>query len=358
MVAREDDDRVVGEPEAVERPNDLPYLRIDERHRRPVGLKRFAAEVAMKPHLLRLAAGQGRLRHLLVVISRYVWKPDAVERMTIEPGFRRDIRGVRPEETDGEEERGLVVGKGLQPRYGPGRSEAVGLLRVAPLGREPTDRAAELPRLEREHLPLVGLVAPLGIEDGIPARRIVEPVGADLPGHAVVIELSDPLDAVAGSTEDLWQRHHPGIDVTEANAVVTDAGPCRTPPGEEARPARIAQGILAVGPTEADATGGELVDVRRDRLSVAVARKRAAEVVADHEQDVRPGGIGSGRLTSDPDVPGQDGREPTDDDRAEPFAHRRTLPLEATRPARGTRTGPGSTAGPKDDQSSSATTFA
>ena len=340
VVAGEDDDRVVGEPKAVEGPDDLPNLRIDERHRRPVGLKRLAAEVAMEPHLLRLAAGQGRLRHMLVVIGRHVGKPDTVERMAIEPGFRRDIRGVRPEETDGEEERGLVVRKGLQPRHGLGRSQAVGLLRVAPLGREPTDRAAELPRLEREHLPLVGLVAPLGIEDGIPTRRIVEPIGADLPGHAVVIELSDPLDAVAGGAEGLRQRHHAGVEITEADGVVTDAGPRRTPPGEEARPARIAERILTVGPGEADATGGELVDVRRDRLRVAVAAKRAAEVVADHKQDVRPGGIGPGRLTGDPDAQGQDGREPTDDHRTEPGVHRRNLRWKRrSRP--GPRKGPG-----------------
>ena len=287
MIAREDHDRVVAEPEAVECVEHDARLRIDERDTRAVGLHRLAAQVTDEPPLLRLAAGKHRRRHVLIVVGGHFRQLHAGQRVLREPGLRRHVGRVRPVETDCQKKRRLRFGKPLEQFHRAGRGDAVGLFSIGAIGCQPTHRGSVLARLERNNLRLVGHVAALGIEDGIPAGRIVEAGGADLARHAVVVELADPLASPARLLEGLRQRDDGGINVAKVFLVAADGRVGGPAAGEQARAAGITERILTVGPLEPHAPRREPIDVGRLGRRITVARERTAEVIADDKQHIR-----------------------------------------------------------------------
>ena len=144
-------------------------------------------------------------------------------------------------------------------------------------------------------------------------------------------------------------------------------------PGEERRPTRPAAGRVR-GLGEPQAPARQPIKVRRVDLAAIRAEIGEAEIVGEDHHDVWSGRVGQG-WPHERTGPQPDGnREPTDNDRAEPSAHRHSLPLEATLPAAAIQavrgkviydlfplgTPPKSRKPPAatDDQSSSATTFA
>ena len=202
---------------------------------------------------------------------------------------------MRTVEADRQEERLLLFREGLEPLDGPGSGAAVGLLGVGAVGGQPADRAPELPGHERKDQSLVIHVAALGIEDRVPAGGIIQAVGADLLGNAVVVELADPLDLKARVTKRLRQRDGVGDRLAKVPGVVANGGRGGPPAGEQARAAGVAERKLAVGPLEPHASGRQPIDARRLCRLVAIRPQRTAQVVADHEQDVSRRGRRFGR---------------------------------------------------------------
>ena len=159
----------------------------------------------------------------------------------------------------------------------------------------------------------------------------------------VDVPLARVIAAVAGGPEELGQELRPWWTLSlrpTGEGLVAVTGRERIAmnrlwikPGEERRPARpAAGGVRGLG--EPQSSARQPIEVRRIDLAAIRAEIGEAEVVGEDHHDIRPGRIGSDRLTGGPDrKPGHDDREPTDNDRSEPRAHRRTLPMEATRPA-------------------------
>ena len=290
MVAGEDDDRVVFElesPEGVEHGADL---RIDKRHGRPIGLHRLAAQRPHQPLFLFVAHLECRCGELRIVVGRQLGQFDLLWRVLGKPAAGRHIRRVRPVEADCQKERLLRFGKALEQLHGARGTDAIGLLGIASLRRQPAHCAAKLARLERENQRLIGHIAATGIEHRIPAGGIIEAIGADLGWHAVVIELPHPLHPVASLPECLWQRHHIGSNGAEMPAVVAHLRVARPAAGEEACATRIAQRKLAISFGESHAPGGQRVDIGRTGGGIPIAMQRWAKVIAHHQQNVGPAG--------------------------------------------------------------------
>src|SRR5256885_2246608 len=106
----------------------------------------------------------------------------------------------------------------------------------------------------------------------------------------------------------LWWSSSLIVAVAVMQAVCAASVPsaASTQTGEEARPARVTERELAIGPVEADALGREPVDVRRLGRGVAVAAELVVEIVGDDEQDVEFGGVDA---TSPKRKPGMGGEQ-------------------------------------------------
>ena len=288
MVAGEDDDRVVVELESPQGSDHAADLRIDKRHSRPVSLHRLAAEWPHQPLLLFVTHLERRRGELRIVVGRQLGQFDLLWRVFGKPAAGGHIGRVGPVEADCQKEWRLRFGEALQQFHGAGGADAVGLLGIGSLRRQPAHCAAKLPRLERKNQRLIGHIAAAGIEDRIPAGSVIEAIGADLGRHAVVIELPHPLHPVASLPERLRQRHHIGGDGAEMPAVVAHLRVARPAAGEEAGATGIAQRKLAIRFGESHAPGGEGIDIGRTGGGIPEAMKRWAEVIAHHQQNVRP----------------------------------------------------------------------
>ena len=151
---------------------------------------------------------------------------------------------------------------------------------------QPAQRAAELSWGEREDLVFDLLVVPDGIDEFHPRGRVIKAAGADLGGHAIVVELAHARDERSRFLEALRHGDDVLVDVAEVSRVFVHLRRVRTQPRHEARTARVAQWILAVGLVEAHTTRGELVDVRRLHQGMTVAAEGAVQIVRDDMQDV------------------------------------------------------------------------
>ena len=144
------------------------------------------------------------------------------------------------------------------------------------------------------------LVAADGIDALVPRSGVVEAVGPDLAGHAVVIDFSDAAGPPAVAAEELRHRDRVGQHLAEIRRRGVDAqrvagvaggvgqdvrrvGPHRR---HERRAAGTAHGILAVGALEPDAALREPVDVRGFHGRIAVAAEIGVQIVGDDEEDV------------------------------------------------------------------------
>ncbi len=133
-----------------------------------------------------------------------------------------------------------------------------------------------------------------GMFMGLPALRRVH--GLDVavevgPGFVVVEagveELAAAQGGVAVFAEELWERDPVRMEVADAGAVAENLGGVGRMAGEERRARRIAERELAVVAVEANALGGESVDVGTVRVEAAVvAGELGAHVVGHEEEDV------------------------------------------------------------------------
>ena len=109
VVAGEDDDRVVGQAEPVERVDDAADLRVHEADAGVVCLPALAAEVVGQLRPAPSCSCRGR-RGGMSAWSSFTPCDHGISFSGYRSkyGFRRDVRRVRPEEADGQEERPVL----------------------------------------------------------------------------------------------------------------------------------------------------------------------------------------------------------------------------------------------------------
>ena len=142
VVAPEDDDRVVGEPQPIERLEHPADLGVHEGDRGVIGLDRPPrCAFASTPQLGGVVnqAASARLRGRFG--NAAAESGSSIERIQVEILLRRDVRAVRPVEAGGEEERPVLVL--LEELDGLGGDLAVGLLLVGAGERSKAERAAQ-----------------------------------------------------------------------------------------------------------------------------------------------------------------------------------------------------------------------
>jgi hypothetical protein len=123
-----------------------------------------------------------------------------------------------------------------------------------------------------------------------------------------VVKFADAAGEVALLAESLGEAQLIGDGFTEDLRIVVDAGAVGVKAGEHRIATGAAERVGAVGAVEADAAGGELVDVRRAREGIAVGAEHGVEVVGDEEEDVflgRGGGSGGVRARWGGEEPGE-----------------------------------------------------
>src|SRR6185437_8887841 len=97
--------------------------------------------------------------------------------------------------------------------------------------------AAKLALLEREDFTLLVFVSSAWVDDLLPAWQIVEPIGADLGGHAVMIELADACHEITRLPEELRQSDGFGNVIAKVRML-----------RPQFRPARVGDDVGGVGP--------------------------------------------------------------------------------------------------------------
>ena len=305
VVADEHHDGVLLEALLLQLGQHQAELGVHEAHRGKVGLLGGALGVLGHPIVGDGGVGESHGGFRLTVAVGFLGQLHLILRVLGEVRLRRDVGRVRTEEADREEERLIAL---LAEEVDRLRGDlAVGLFGIGAVGGEPAQGATVITRAhedlahlarvlrcgragrdaDREDLVFVIAVAAAGIPDSFPRLRVVEAVGADLLRHAVVVELTDAGDGVAVVLEQLRHGHHVGDDLAELFRVIVDAGGVRAQAREEGGPARVAEGVLAVGAVEADAGAGEGVDVRRQRRT-AVGAHAGSAIVGDKQKDVLP----------------------------------------------------------------------
>ena len=296
MVAEEDDDGPVGQIEFVQGSQHDTDLRVHEGGGGAIGLDGLATQIVGQLFLFFLVAAERRGRGAGTVVGGHLRRVDLVGRVHVEVLLRGDVGGVGAEEAARQEEGPVGV---LPEQFGDlCRGLAVGLFLIRPVGGQPAQGATETgralgPRIQREDLFLVVLVPAARVDRPFPAGRVVQAIGADLRGHAVVEKLADAGHAVAGLAEGLREALRIRHVLAELRGVLVDAQGIRAQARQEAGPARVAERELAVSPVEPDASSRQGVDVRRRPRAAVAAQCVVGQVVRDDEQHVhRPGRVG------------------------------------------------------------------
>ena len=169
-----------------------------------------------------------------------------------------------------------------------GGDHAVGLFFVGAIGSEPTKGSADLAvGFGVEDEVLVGFVAAEGIDDALPGWFVVEAISADAGGDVVVVDFANAGHVVAILDEMLGKRDGVGDGSTEMLVEVVDFDLVGTEPGHDGGPAGIAERELIVGLVEADALGGEAVDMGSFDDEIAIAAEGSSEIIDGDEEDIR-----------------------------------------------------------------------
>ena len=291
VIGGEENDGVLRKPQLFERIQHPADLGIREGRRGIVRLDRPAGQIVGEIHLLLLSRDRlaGRNGQRVQIAFRGSRQDNPLARIHVEIPLRCHIGRVRPIEADGQEERRPLGGIGLQELDCRGRPDAIGLLFVGAVRRQPTERAAKPAGDEAEDDRLVIFVAAAGIDLVVPRVGVVVPVGADGGRHSVVVDLAHAVGRVTVLAEQLRERHHVRKPLADADRVAPDERLIRIQPGHEGSPARTAERILAVRTFEANPPGSQTVDVGRLHHPMAVTAEIAVEVVANQKQHVGPG---------------------------------------------------------------------
>lgn len=128
------------------------------------------------------------------------------------------------------------------------------------------------------------------------AAEVGRAPGGLVVGVAVadVEDFAKRLGAVAVVFEVLREGDGVGLGLAKVGRQVVYAERLGTEAGEERIAGRGADRLIAIGGVEADALGGEAVDVRGDRVWIAVAGNVRLQVVDADEEDIRACGVSAG----------------------------------------------------------------
>ena len=110
-----------------------------------------------------------------------------------------------------------------------------------------------------------------------------------------MINFPDARGEVAVVDEVLRERSDVRLLVAEMPGIGEHARLLRIQPRHERRPARVANRILTVRLIKPQPALGQPVDIRRVDQRMPIAAEIGIEVIHGNEQDVRRGGVNSGR---------------------------------------------------------------
>ena len=299
MVGEEHHDGLVGAAAAVEGIEHLAELGVHVRHGREVAMPHLGGRGGRERTLLRrraehlAAVVEGDLRRPVGPAGIERRQPVTVVEIPVPLGCRE--RRVRLPEADGQKKR--PVGRG-QFREHPHRIGGDAAVVVGLVGHVATLDERHAAVVSRAVGGEVGRQRAGDLRDVIAVRGEVEKLrgrpGAGVAvnrGVPVVEDLAGAAGLVAVLLEPEGNRGHVGIGLAEVHRVAPDAERVGPPAGEERRPRRIADRLLAVGPVELHAAGREPLEVRRDGHR-AVAGDLGPQVVGHDEEHV---GAGLGR---------------------------------------------------------------
>ena len=105
-----------------------------------------------------------------------------------------------------------------------------------------------------------------------------------------VEDFTERMGRPSALPKELREGHDLRQHVAEKRRVARDARLLAAQPGEQRTAARIAHGVLRIGAVEANAAGGEPVQVRRLRERMSVATDGVTQIVGHDEQDIRLAG--------------------------------------------------------------------
>lgn len=290
VVTPEDDDGVVGELETTQFIEHASHLGIDKRDAGIVGLQGLATvkfgEVVIGDGVV---VGEGCCGNVVAVAVGSVGETDLFERIHLEVFLRGNEGGVGAKESGGDEEGLVLLFVHHLDRFGG--DHAVGLFFVGALGGEPTEGATDFAGgLGIEDEVFVGLVATDWIDRSLPGGRVVKAIGADAGGDVVVVDFSNAGDEVVFCDETLGEGDGIGESVAEVSIEIVNLDLIWSAAGHDRGPAGIAERELIVGAVEADAPGGESVDVGCFDDEVSVAAEGRGQVIDRDEEDVGFGG--------------------------------------------------------------------
>ena len=292
MIAHEDDDRVVGQFQAVQGVEQPADVRVHEADRRVVRTNDFPF-LLLSESPIRRTGEKCRVGMLRERFGRDLRHFDLGQRVHVEVLLRRDERTVRPIEACGNKKRAIPVR--FEECDGFGGYFAVRVLVITRGGRMKGERAAEpaAGRVVREQRLLVLVNAPRVHRD-IPGRCVVQPRRPNLPRNPVVVDLRDAGSDVPVVPEHLRQRHDVGFVLAELGDELVDANRVWTEACQQRRPAWVAERELGVGAVEAHSALRQPIDVRRLHDRMAVGTQIVVEIVRHDQQHV--GATGGGRL--------------------------------------------------------------
>jgi len=236
--------------------------------------------------------GEGGGGDVVAIAFWCIGKANGFERVEVEVFFWSNKGCVGPEEARGDEKG--IVALFCHEFNCFGGDHAVGLFFVGAIGGEPAKGTADLAvRFGIEDEVFIGFVAADGIDDTLPGWFVVEAVGADAGGDVVVVDFTHTGHVIAILNKMLGESDGIGNGSAKMLVEVVDFDLIGPEPGHDGGPAGVAERELIVGPVEADAPGGEAVDVWCFDDEISVTTQRRSEIVDGDEEDIGLFGCGS-----------------------------------------------------------------
>ena len=260
VVAREDDDRVAGEAQPLQRAEHAPDLLIHPLDHRGIGRLGTAVEI------LHLLDGRGAFEALR---------------------FRRVggalPRPMRRAEVEAEQERPVEAGESLE------RADRMVAQQVGQIARLMQRRVA---------IPQVGMIRH-GVGEIIdraaaePPEMLISAFERSEARQGPEMPLADEPGFIAGVAQERRKsgvrRRDPDIAARD-RLLETDREAILVAAGDQRRARRRTNRAVGIGLSEPQSFGGQAIDVRRSKVRPAVAGQVGiAEVVGHDEQDVGPG---------------------------------------------------------------------
>ena len=234
VVAEEHDDGVIVELEFFQAIEHAAEAGVHQGGGGVIGADDFLALLDGQLALVR-AIGQGSGRNIVTIAGHFEYGFDFIQWVMSRVMGGRDVRRVRAVKTDGEEKgfAGLVRVIFLEEFHSSEGGLAIGVFLVFAVEQQPAHRAAVRAGAQGDDLVLLRAINADGVDDLVPRRLVVHAIGADLGGHAVMINLADARGKVAVIDEVLRKRGDVRVLVTEMAGVGEHAGLLRIQPGHE-----------------------------------------------------------------------------------------------------------------------------